>query len=581
MRDKQAVEAYKAGIKAQLSRAGLIRGQPRCSFVCPSSDPLIPPQSSPPPSHLPGPSNTSPVHPFDVPKRPNTYLDPLHRNQNHHGCAQSTLSPLPPFQMPDYHDPTFYPIQIQNQYVQYSQSTALSESLSHDVPHPGSSQDLRPINFDVGNSPPPLSSFPATQNSIQEHIIYYFEHVRKAQFVFAGTAFTNATYSAVVQDSGSAVTNAVCAMANLHFARKRIVDNIDPPDPNLENCFALRFHEEACRQLENARRSRPLVEADALAAFHLICFSQFSGGVTPWQPAFQVMSDWLSTTGLINSERPALCFRSLNSTAQFLVNSTLWIDIIISIVHARSPKYIGLSKSLVTAQGECWTSLSDMDKLPGLGMDHVSGCPDSVMLALAEIASLAHWKAAEQRKDKLSYKELVGRGDSIEERLLRNYSDADRPNQNDLDFQHLNVRLLGTTDEGVLFPSDNSRSLAASLFREAAALLLNTVISGTNPGVPEIQESVNRITQLLRESVAQLEVDRAFVFPIFLAGSLSEDGTHRDLYQARFRKLDRTVGNVSQIQFAMESVWRKRHVTRAAVDFGESLREQNFNLLLM
>lgn len=31
--DKQAVEAYKADIKAQLTRAGLIRGQPRSSLL--------------------------------------------------------------------------------------------------------------------------------------------------------------------------------------------------------------------------------------------------------------------------------------------------------------------------------------------------------------------------------------------------------------------------------------------------------------------------------------------------------------------------------------------------------------------
>lgn len=33
MQDKQAVEAYKADIKAQLTRAGLIRGQPRSSII--------------------------------------------------------------------------------------------------------------------------------------------------------------------------------------------------------------------------------------------------------------------------------------------------------------------------------------------------------------------------------------------------------------------------------------------------------------------------------------------------------------------------------------------------------------------
>lgn len=33
LQDKRAVEAYKAGIKAKLTRAGLIRGQPRSSII--------------------------------------------------------------------------------------------------------------------------------------------------------------------------------------------------------------------------------------------------------------------------------------------------------------------------------------------------------------------------------------------------------------------------------------------------------------------------------------------------------------------------------------------------------------------
>lgn len=42
LQDKQAVEAYKANIKAQLTRAGLIRGQPRSSLTIPTSQRPLP-----------------------------------------------------------------------------------------------------------------------------------------------------------------------------------------------------------------------------------------------------------------------------------------------------------------------------------------------------------------------------------------------------------------------------------------------------------------------------------------------------------------------------------------------------------
>lgn len=45
-------------------------------------------------------------------------------------------------------------------------------------------------------SPVPNYSPAAGSNSIQgDHVIYYFEHVRKIQYIFAGNTFTNVTYS--------------------------------------------------------------------------------------------------------------------------------------------------------------------------------------------------------------------------------------------------------------------------------------------------------------------------------------------------------------------------------------------------
>lgn len=60
---------------------------------------------------------------------------------------------------------------------------------------------------------------------------------------------------------------------------------------------------------------------------------------------------------------------------------------------------------------------ADADALYSLRMDLLTGCPDEAILAIAETSALAHWKATEQRNGSLSYRDLIRRGDDIEQRL--------------------------------------------------------------------------------------------------------------------------------------------------------------------
>jgi hypothetical protein len=61
MRDKRAVEAYKAEIKAKLTRAGLIRGQPRSSIIQATSSSSSTVFAT---EKYQGPVNESTIHPF-------------------------------------------------------------------------------------------------------------------------------------------------------------------------------------------------------------------------------------------------------------------------------------------------------------------------------------------------------------------------------------------------------------------------------------------------------------------------------------------------------------------------------------
>jgi hypothetical protein len=138
-----------------------------------------------------------------------------------------------------------------------------------------------------------------------------------------------------------------------------------------------------------------------------------------------------------------------------------WVDIFSSLSLLRPPKFLQLWKQLLSEQ-KYWVN-GDMPQR--LRMDLLSGCPDEAMLAIAEVSALAQWKTSQLHNGSLSYPELIRRGTAIEQQL-RQYP------ANDHDARSNN----GTQ------PTQEDRSLAASIFREAALLYLHTVLSNSMPG---------------------------------------------------------------------------------------------------
>ncbi|KAF5382023.1 hypothetical protein D9615_004431 [Tricholomella constricta] len=595
MRDKQAVEAYKANIKAQLTRAGLIRGQPRASLSHQTPAPMSLAQMRPRPYHrasAPNIASSSPL-PFDHEYGYRYVSTP---QEQHHRQDHSLIPGMPgasnstPHQITDplYTDAnaldlhtTFFP--YPQSVTPISSSSSLSTDLGLDFAQLGTSQEQNGFEFDLRPpSPPAPVPFIAGQNNVQgDHVIYYFEHVRKIQLIFAGNTFTNATYSIILQEPRGAVTNAVCALASLHYTRMRVAQGLEAPDPNPEHSNATYFHDEAYFQLETAKQLRgAYTESEAVAALHLVCYSQLSGGTTGWQPAFVVMCEWLTQTGLLTDENAAITLHTMSTTAQLLVKATLWLDTFSSLTLVRPPKYIGLLKRLLGERGGYWPAVGESDGLHSLRMDLLTGCPDEVMLAIAEIMNLAYWKATEQRNGTLSFRELVRRGDDIEQRLRKHRSKA--ANLSDVDQAPLHPNLQASTTEPRLapFPGEEARRLVAKIFCETVVLSLHTVLSNANPGVAEIRESVETIVRLLHQLTSS-EIDRALVFPICLAGSMSDVSAHRDFCKGRLQHLDGSIGNLMQTRLVMEAVWQKRDVKGGPVDFRDTIRERGLNLLLI
>jgi hypothetical protein len=272
----------------------------------------------------------------------------------------------------------------------------------------------------------------------------------------------------------------------------RVAHGLEAPDPHPEHSTAQYFHDEAYFQLANAKQVRGSYnESDAIAALHLVWFSQLSSGATNWQPVFAIACDWVAQqTDLLSNDNPKLAMGSLSPAGQLIVKLTLvrtchlftsalclcisqWLDIFSSLTVMRPPKYLALYRRL-------FGDLAGWHAPKEIRMDSLTGCSDEVLLGMAEVSALSHWKATEKRKGTLSFRELIRRGDEIEQRLRKSGSSP----RGESDTTPLHPTLMQTepAEPEAPFPSDETRRLVSKIFYEAVLLYLHTVLSDSNPG---------------------------------------------------------------------------------------------------
>ncbi|KAE9399793.1 hypothetical protein BT96DRAFT_965533 [Gymnopus androsaceus JB14] len=585
MRDKQAVEAYKADIKAQLTRAGLIRGQPRSSLLqAQAAAAAGSTRTRPMNSHrysAPSSTATTPNSQSSSPSLGlgldfgfglNPYVDPHHLRQDSllpgvPGASNSHFHQLP---AASFSDPDLNDLDLNSSYFQSPLISTVPnlnlEPSDYEISSIASMHQHQPFEFDI--HPPPEMNFPVTgQSSFHEdHVMYYFQNVRSAHFLFAGNKAANVIYSLLVQEPRGAITHAVCALASLHYMRKRVAEGLEAPDLNPQNSTAKYFYTEAYLQLVNAQQIRGhYTESDIIAALHLVYFSQLSGGSMDWMPVLGIALDWLAQIGITEEEDPKMMLSTLSMAAQIAVKGTMWIDIFASLTLMRPPKYLMFYKRL----------LSRSTCSPALQMETLTGCPDDAMLAIAEVSALAHWKTMQRCQSTLNYRELIRRGDEIEQRLHQNAAtpvfEKDAP---------LHPDILQPSISDVVFPDEEVRKQLASIFRAAASLYLHTVLHDSNPGVSDISDSVETIAQLIHQLLPS-NTDRVIVFPICLAACMTDDSIHRDRLKRRLQAQDESIGNVMKVRLLMEAVWQRRDVQGGTVDWRETMQDQGLNLLLL
>lgn len=240
-----------------------------------------------------------------------------------------------------------------------------------------------------------------------------------------------------------------------------------------------------------------------------------------------------------------------------------------------------------------------------------TGFPDEILYAIAQTSELAFWKTQESLKGTLSTRELIRRGDAIEQGIRQvqetTATSCGLPLELGL-IAELSPLIGGDSNSESPFLSDDARQRVRGLFKESALLYLHSTLSDPNPGrfrvtisfkerladlcrnnrlgVLEISTSVANIVQLIQQ-LSVGEIDQTIVLPIYIAGCMTDNPAQRRYLSGRLRSHN-NLGNLTQTRSAMESVWRKRDLLRQTgapgwetVDWRDGLREGSSSLLLV
>lgn len=328
LQDKEKVAEYKANIKAQLTRAGLIRGQPRAvystltssaaglaqsSASSSSSDRFLPALAGPGPSSL----RASRSDPYASFAHARSYESSRYHHANNVMSAMTGLDALsasPELSIPS---PFVVPPNA------FSQA---SLSYSNDISSMSSTSSYPPFLHTPEISPsitPGLRDSPFNEQP-EPYIQYYFEHMRKLQFCLAGKDLTQTLALILTGEPQGPLEHAICALASLHSSKAHGYDAAAAGAENADRTIDRRFYNKAYVMLMTAKATgRPYTERDAIAAVYLISYHNLAGGGTGWTALLEVAYEWFGQTGIHEEQNPKLALMNMSPTQKLAAKSTM------------------------------------------------------------------------------------------------------------------------------------------------------------------------------------------------------------------------------------------------------------------
>ncbi|EIN10065.1 hypothetical protein PUNSTDRAFT_86611 [Punctularia strigosozonata HHB-11173 SS5] len=364
-------------------------------------------------------------------------------------------------------------------------------------------------------------------------VSYYMNTVVKIQYLVADPSVSGVILRFIKQSPLAHL--AVCKLASLHQNPR----NRQALSSGTDEDLPLMLSEAASAMTRSAKR--PDLGA-ALAALQIVSCILFAGGRGPWRDWLDIACQCVSS--ILDSPEhgnAADALRKSDDMTRFVVMTTMWFDVLAAVTLMHPPRFLKEYRIIFGGPSIDGVSSNGSDYCD---MRIVMGCENNVVLALAEISALGHWKEVEKKHGRLSMPLLVKKGQEIEQRLLpptrvrdpyAYTSSADRTAQ--------------------------ARQATSNIFRASAKVYLHSVLSGDSPACPEIKQAVQETVDCFQAMPrdGRREIVRMTVFCICICGCLTDDLKQRqfllDLLEEQ--AIDR-VGNCEEVKNVMKAVWHRR-----------------------
>ncbi|KAI0396432.1 fungal-specific transcription factor domain-containing protein [Xylariaceae sp. FL0594] len=261
------------------------------------------------------------------------------------------------------------------------------------------------------------------------------------------------------------------------------------------------------------------------------------------------------------------------SAYRFYTAYLLYIDIIAATATGTVPRLQGHHAELLAADGD--------GPGPAIRLNEYLGCHSWAMLELAAVAELAAWKRAQQSRGSLSVLELAHRACAIAARIRRQMDTLDdvtcTGNNNNNNNTNTNSIIIHDDPSGHppttpfsggfpynMVPECEARAAPAMalhtrIWAQATLTYLLVIVSGLNPALPEIQDSVRATVELFRALSSPSLALRTLVWPFAVTGCLAlpeqEDFFVRLVDDMGGLKI---FGTVNEALSIMRNIWAHR-----------------------
>jgi hypothetical protein len=258
----------------------------------------------------------------------------------------------------------------------------------------------------------------------------------------------------------------------------------------------------------------------------------------------ELIAPWLAQESAAN--HPTLLKAPEECSRNFFVTSIMRFHILSAITQERASPQLEDYRKLIESSN------------PEIMMEVVSGCENWVFVLLIKIYLLRDWKKSARLAGLLSLWELTSKANVIKNDLERGISN----NARNLEMhKEMHLRTEQTSKYEIF--------VVTHIFACAVSILLEVIVSGAYPQLPEIKREVERALMFLAY-VEDVNLFGALGWPIFVVGCVVEEEKYGHLRQLLSLSQVTTPTDVCGLTDLVESCWKSRkngHVKDDAFDF--------------